>query len=92
MRLCKTWCSLISKSASPAQFPVAQATVQTCVSDILSWMNSNKLKLNTDKTEVMHSICIALSLIGLNKILFKENIVMEYKADHQQAEAYGVTW
>ena len=27
--------------------------IQTCIDDVLLWMNSNKLKLNTDKTEVM---------------------------------------
>ena len=28
-------------------------SIQTCVDDVLFWMNRNKLKLNTDKTEVM---------------------------------------
>ena len=27
--------------------------IQTRIDDVLLWMNSNKLKLNTDKTEVM---------------------------------------
>ena len=45
----------IAKGAPPVSFPSVQASVQSCITDILSWMNSNKLKLNTDKTEVMKS-------------------------------------
>ena len=29
-----------------------QTSIQTCIEDVLSWMNSSKLMLNTDKTEV----------------------------------------
>ena len=43
----------LSKGASPDQFDSFQSCIQTCVGDVLIWMNSNKLKLNTDKTEVM---------------------------------------
>ena len=43
----------LSKGASPDQFDSVQSCIQTCVSDVLIWVNSNKLKLNTDKTEVM---------------------------------------
>ena len=43
----------LSKSAPPNQFTSALSCIQTCTDDILLWMNSNKLKLNTDKTEVM---------------------------------------
>ena len=43
----------LSKSASPDQFLSVQSCIQTCIDDVLLWMNSNKLKLNTDKTEVM---------------------------------------
>ena len=39
----------LSKGASPDQFDSVQSCVQTCISDVLIWMN----KLNTDKTEVM---------------------------------------
>ena len=43
----------LSKGASPDQFDSFQSCIQTCVGDVLIWMNSNKLKVNTDKTEVM---------------------------------------
>ena len=43
----------LSKGASPDQFNSVQSCIQTCIGDFLIWMNSNKLKLNTDKTEVM---------------------------------------
>ena len=43
----------LSKGASPDQIDSVQSCVQTCIGDVLIWMNSNKLKLNTDKTEVM---------------------------------------
>ena len=43
----------ISKSAPPNDFTNVKTDIQACVIDVLSWMTSNKLKLNTDKTEVM---------------------------------------
>ena len=43
----------LSKGASPDQFDSVQSCIQTCIGDVLIRMNSNKLKLNTDKTEVM---------------------------------------
>ena len=43
----------LSKGASPDQFYSVQSCIQTCIGVVLIWMNSNKLKLNTDKTEVM---------------------------------------
>ena len=43
----------LSNSAPPNDFLSTQCCVQSCIDDILLWMNSNKLKLNTDKTEVM---------------------------------------
>ena len=43
----------LSKGASPDQFDSVQSCIQTCIGDVLIWMNSNKHKLNTDKTEVM---------------------------------------
>ena len=45
----------LSKSAPPDVFHSAKATLQSCTRDVHSWMNSNKLKLNTDKTEAMLS-------------------------------------
>ena len=49
----------ISDSAPPSDFTSAQSHIQSCISDTLSWMQSNKLKLNTEeekkkkKTETM---------------------------------------
>ena len=43
----------LSKSAAIEEFPFVQSKIKTCVDDVLSWMNSNKLMLNTDKTEIM---------------------------------------
>ena len=43
-----------SGSAPPSDFTSAQSNIQSCISDTLSWMQSNKLKLNTEKTEMMY--------------------------------------
>ena len=43
----------LSQSAPPDEFFSVQTGIQTCIGDVLSWMNSNKLMLNTDRTEVM---------------------------------------
>ena len=43
----------ISDSAPPSDFTSAQFNIQSCISDILSWMQNSKLKLNTEKTEMM---------------------------------------
>ena len=43
----------LSKSTPPDQFTSALSCIQTCIDDVLLWMNSHKLKLNTGKTEVM---------------------------------------
>jgi hypothetical protein len=40
-------------SCSPADVRQLQSRVSSCVDDIASWMQSNRLKLNTDKTEVL---------------------------------------
>ena len=45
----------ISQHGSPESFMSTQETVQSCICDVLSWMNSNKLKLNPEKTEAMIS-------------------------------------
>ena len=39
----------ISDSAPPSDFTSAQSNFQSCISDTLSWTQSNKLKLNTEK-------------------------------------------
>ena len=43
----------ISDSAPPSDFTSAQSNIQSSISDTLSRMQSNKLKLNTEKTEMM---------------------------------------
>ena len=43
----------ISDSAPPSDFTSAQSNIRSCMSDTLSWMQSNKLKLNTEKNEMM---------------------------------------
>ena len=43
----------LSKSAPPDHFLSVQSCIQTCTDDVLLWVNSNKLKWNTIKTEVM---------------------------------------
>ena len=47
----------ISDSAPPSDFTSAQSNIQSCItiSDTLSlsWIQSNKLKLNTEKTEMI---------------------------------------
>ena len=45
--------SELSKSAPPYHFTSVLFCLQTCIDNALLRMNSNKLKLNTDKTEVM---------------------------------------
>ena len=43
----------LSKSAPVSQFPKIMMEIGSCIDDILVWMISNKLKLNTEKTELM---------------------------------------
>lgn len=43
----------IYHSAPPHEIPSLILTMQSCIQKISSWMLSNKLKLNNDKTEVM---------------------------------------
>ena len=59
----------LSKSAPADEFHTAVLSVQNCVHDVLLWMDSNKLKLNTDKTEVMPiGSPYRLGLIGCDSI------------------------
>ena len=56
----------LSISVQPDFFASAQSSVRSCIADILLWMNSSKLKLNPEKTEVMiadskHNLCKVLS-------------------------------
>ena len=52
----------LSKDASPDQFDSVQSCIQTCISDVLIWMNSNKLKLNTIKQRLCLLVLHLLSL------------------------------
>ena len=45
----------LSKSSIPASFSSVQLSVQNCITDILLWMNSNKLKLNPEKNRSYES-------------------------------------
>ena len=71
-----------SSSSSPDQFLSVQSCIQTCIDDVLLWMNSNKLKLNTDKTEVMpvgsasclESVDSECANIGGNSVPFKTSV------------------
>ena len=46
-------------------FTSAQSNIQSCISDTLSWMQSNKLKLNTEQTEmVLVGSSVRISSIG----------------------------
>ena len=72
----------LSKIAPPDQFLSVQSCIQTCIDDVLVWMNSNKLKLNTDKTEVMpvgsasclESVDSECANIGGNSVPFKTSV------------------
>ena len=75
----------LSKGASPDQFNSVHSCIQTCIGDVLIWMNANKLKLNTDKTEVMpvgSESCVALveskcANTGRNSVPFKKLNTLE---------------
>ena len=55
-------------------FATAIATIQTCLTDVQSWMKTNKLKLNPDKTEFILlgnksqrerlAACFAVDILG----------------------------
>ena len=72
----------LSKSAPPDQFLSVQSCIQTCIDDVLLWMKSNKLKLNTDKTEIMpvgsasclESVDSECANIGGNSVPFKTSV------------------
>ena len=67
----------LSQSAPPDDFSSAVLSVRECVSDVLAWMDSNKLKLNTDKTEVMF-VCFKsnLGLVGSISINLSVRTIM----------------
>ena len=72
----------LSKNAPPDHFVYVQSCIQTYIDDILLWMNSNNLKLNTDKTEVMPVDCTSrlksvdseCANIGGNTVPFKTSV------------------
>ena len=55
----------LSKGAPPNQFQSLLCDIQTCTESLVSWMYSNKLKLNAEKTEVLRVASTSrLSLVG----------------------------
>ena len=72
----------LSKSVPADHFLSGQSCIQTCIDDVLRWMNSNTLKLNTDKTEVMpvgsasclESVDSECANIGGNSVPFKTSV------------------
>jgi hypothetical protein len=52
----------LHKSSSPASIDTLPSTMHACTTDIKTWMNTNQLKLNDDKTEAM----IFTPPVGLN--------------------------
>ena len=72
----------LSKSAAPDRFTSILSCIQTCIDDVLLWMKSNKLKLNTDKTEVIpvgsasrfESVDSECAHIGGNSVPFKTSV------------------
>ena len=55
---------LVSSINNDVELSSATCLVESCLSDITNWMSSNKLKLNTGKTEllVLHSKFRQMSL------------------------------
>ena len=51
----------LSSSEKPNNLTIALSNLASCTEDIISWMDSNKLKLNTDKTEIM--------VVGIQSVL-----------------------
>ena len=43
----------LSQSGPPSDFDSVKQSIQSCVQDLHSWTDSNKLKMNADKTDVM---------------------------------------
>ena len=72
----------LSQSAPLDDFSTVQTGVESCVVEVLSWMNSNKLMLNTDKTELMpvgSSARLELvggdsAMIGGSRVDFKSSV------------------
>ena len=72
----------LSKSALPDHFVYVQSCSQTCIDDVLLWMISNNLKLNTHKTEVMpvdsasrlESVNSECANIGESSVPFKMSV------------------
>ena len=72
----------LSKSAPPDHFVYVQSCIQTCIDDVLLWMNSNNLKFNTHKTEAMpvdstsrlESVDSECASIGESSVPFKASV------------------
>ena len=66
----------ISDSSPPSDFTSAQSNIQYCIRDTLSWMQSNKLKLNTEITEMMLvGSSVRISSVGCESADIDENCI-----------------
>ena len=67
----------ISDSAPPSDFTSAQSNIQSCISDTLSWMQSNKLKLNTEKNPEMMLVgsSVRISSVGCESADIDESCI-----------------
>ena len=66
----------LCKSATPDDFFTVTVGIQNCVEDVLCWMNSNKLKLNTDKTELMTvGLPSRLELVDAKSVSFDDSTI-----------------
>ena len=72
----------LSSHSDPENFSNAISDLAECTNDVLKWMNNNKLKLNTDKTEIMKvgvTSCLSrvseksMTVDGSN-IMFQDNV------------------
>ena len=78
----------LCKSSHPDSFLSAQTSMQACIDDILTWMVSNKLKLNPEKTEAM----VSGSKLQLNQISSESMTVDNNSIPFVQSVKYlGVT-
>ena len=72
----------LSSHSDPEHFSNAISNLAECTNHVLKWMNNNKLKLNTDKTEIMKvgvTSCLSriseksMTVEGSN-IMFQDNV------------------
>ena len=66
------------------EFKSAELSIQTCISAVLRWMDSNKLMLNTEKTEFM----IVGSAFRIDQVESKSIKIMDIEIPFQQSVKY----